>query len=221
MSDATAAPRIIPGEQSADARRWEAPVVTGSQPSQTRKPRLTTAGRIDDIEKVAREEGFKNGYADGLKAGQQEIRNRATRLEKLFDSMALPLAGLDQRVEEELVTLATTVARQLLRRELKADPGQVVAVVREALAALPSSEGKLSIHLHPDDAGFVRDALHLAEMERPWRIAEDPAITKGGARITTHASQVDATLETRLNAVIASVWGGDREEDASKEAKGV
>ena len=174
---------------------------------------MMTAERIADIEKAAREEGFRSGYAEGLSAGQQEIRQRAARLERLFDAMAEPLAGLDSRVEEELVELALAVARQLLRREIKTDPGQVMAVVREALAALPAAAGRIVVHLHPEDAEFLRETLPAVETERSWHLVADPSITRGGARLVTQTSHVEATLESRLNAVIAAIWGGERQRD--------
>lgn len=189
---------------------------------------LMTAERLEEIERQACEEGlsrghdegFARGHAEGLEAGERAIRDRVAQLERLFDAMAQPLADLDERVEGELVTLALTVAKQLLRRELKSDPGQVVAVVREAIGALPSAEGRIHVHLHPEDAGLVREALHLDDMERPWRIVEEPSMSRGGVRIVTPTSRIDASLEARLNAVIASVWGGEREGDTSRPEAG-
>ncbi|MEJ2480919.1 MAG: flagellar assembly protein FliH, partial [Acidihalobacter sp.] len=135
---------------------------------------------------------------------------RIDQLDQLLHSLARPLETADEQVEQELVTLAVTVARQLVRRELQTSPDEIVAVVREALGVLPSHSNDIRVVMHPDDAQLVREVLSDTAQERAWRIVEDPALTRGGCRIDTDVSRVDATLEHRLNQVIASVWGDAR-----------
>jgi flagellar assembly protein FliH len=60
---------------------------------------------------------------------------------------------------------------------------------------------------------IVRDALQLSQLEQPWTLIEEPTLARGGARLETEASRVDATVESRLNAVIAALWGGERASD--------
>ncbi|MBT8143492.1 MAG: flagellar assembly protein FliH, partial [Gammaproteobacteria bacterium] len=48
-------------------------------------------------------------------------------------------------------------------------------------------------------------------------IVEDPVITRGGCRISSASSQVDATVETRLARVINSILGDDRDSDATND----
>ncbi|SEQ18242.1 flagellar assembly protein FliH [Ectothiorhodospira magna] len=202
---------------------------------------LPTAERILEIERQAYEEGLRlgreaghaqgleegrqeglargqaEGHAQGMKAGAHKIQERLALLDGLIQGLEQPYKALDTAVEEELVQLAMAVARQLVRRELKTDPGAIVAVLRQALEALPSAERKLRLHLHPEDARLVRETLRLDELERPWSIVEDPALSRGGIRVMTDTSRVDATLESRLNAVITAAWGGERGSDSESE----
>ena len=67
------------------------------------------------------------------------------------------------------------------------------------------------MHLHPDDAALVREALSPAEGDLAWIIVEDPLITRGGCRVTTDNSQIDATAEARLNTVISAIAGDERQ----------
>jgi flagellar assembly protein FliH len=101
----------------------------------------------------------------------------------------------------------------LVRRELQTDPGQVIGVVREALAALPLAARNVRLAVHPEDAVMIRDGLSLHEGNHDIRIVEDPVQSRGGCRILTENSQIDATVESRLNAVIANVLGGQRSSD--------
>ncbi|MDD3519375.1 MAG: flagellar assembly protein FliH [Chromatiales bacterium] len=206
--------RIIPGDRGDSVQSWQAPEVsTGRRQTATPRVEPLTAQRIEQIERQAYDEGFKRGRADGLKSGMEEAKLKAGHLDRLLTSLAKPVEELDQAVEHELVDLVTAIARQLVRREVRTDPGQIVAAVREALAVLPNSDRRLRLFLHPEDARVVRETLHIDELERPWAIVEDPTISRGGVRLATDVSNVDATLETRLNAVVASLWGGDRRED--------
>jgi len=72
---------------------------------------------------------------------------------------------------------------------------------------------KISLKLHPEDAELVRSALALDEMSPSWGIVEDPLITRGGCEVDTDISHIDATVDHRLAAVIATLFGGERESD--------
>jgi len=51
--------------------------------------------------------------------------------------------------------------------------------------------------------------------ELRWRIVEEPTLTRGGCRVESEDSRIDATVEARLGALIARALGGEREEDAA------
>jgi flagellar assembly protein FliH len=75
---------------------------------------------------------------------------------------------------------------------------------------LPVASRNVVLHLHPDDAALVRESLSSTEGERAWTIMEDPLIERGGCRVSSESSQVDAQAETRLRALISAVAGDER-----------
>ena len=105
------------------------------------------------------------------------------------------------------------MVKQLFRREIRIDPTHVIGVVREAIQLLPIASRNVQVNLHPDDAALVRESLSPAEGEPAWTIVEDPLISHGGCRVTTENSQVDATAEARLQAVINNILGDERVHD--------
>ncbi len=170
-----------------------------------------TAEEIEEIQRQAWNEGYEDGRKAGLAAAEQEYAGRVEALDQVLREMARPLDELDDRVEEELVRLAMAVARQLVRREVRTDPGQIVGAIREAVALLPSANGDIRIELHPQDAALVRELLHLENGDEPaWRLLEDPTLSRGGCRVHNATSRIDATLESRINRVIAEVLGDER-----------
>ena len=188
-----------------EAERWQVPNIDGAEGRS-----YLTAGRLEELQQEAWDEAYQKGYAEGVEAGEAEAAGRTERLDELLRSLARPFDELDEVVEKALVELAMNVARQLFRREIKLNPTHVIGVVREAIQCLPVASRDVRVHLHPDDASLIRETLAPAEGEPAWEVVEDPLLSRGGCRISTDNSRIDASAETRLNALIQSVAGDDR-----------
>jgi flagellar assembly protein FliH len=199
----------------ANIARWDLPAVTG-KPIQARRPGRTVH-ELEELERRAREEAFAQGREAGLAKARQEtqaaleqLKSQVAMLERTLGQLAQPLQQMDVEVEQQLASLALSIARQLVRRELQLDPAQVIAVIRETVALLPVATRDVRVHLHPQDAAVVRDRLATPTSERAWSIVEDPVMTRGGCRVTTDTASIDARLETRINAVAVAVLGEER-----------
>lgn len=190
------------------AAAWEVPAIDGSDGKG-----YLTAGRLQELQQQAYDEAFQKGHAEGVAAGEQTIRQRAARYDELLRALSKPFDQLDESVEKQLVELAIAMVKQLFRREIKINPTHVIGVVRESVQLLPIASRNVQVHLHPDDASLVRESLTPAEGEPAWSIVEDPLIAHGGCRITTDNSQIDATVEARLQAVINNILGDERAGD--------
>jgi len=190
---------------------WTVPPVEGPVVGQRRLADLTL------LEREAWDRGLAAGRAEGRAAAlaeqqrlTEELRARVERLDGILSLQAKPLADLDASVLQQLGMLAGAIARQLVRRELRAQPDQIIAVIRETVALLPVSAREVRIILHPEDATLVRERLVEPTAERAWTLVEDPVISRGGCRITSENSSIDAQVETRLGAAIAAAMGDDR-----------
>lgn len=200
-----------------DERAWVAPdagsVDRGLHRAGSGASFLSLGGRFPDLEREAFDAAHAAGLAEGRAAGQQEVRRRIERLDALLGSLAQPFSDLDAEVGQQLVDLALALARQLVRRELRIDPTQVIAIVREAVSVLPVSARDVRVHLHPEDAAIVREYLAPTENVRAWKLVEDPVMMRGGCQIATSSSRVDARLETKLGKLVAELVGGERAND--------
>ena len=187
-----------------------------------------TARQLETLQREAyqeafdrgRQEGDKRGYAEGLQRADNELKPLLANLQGLLRTLAKPLESLDEEVEQNLLALAFACARQIVRRELRSDPGEVVAAVREALAALPMASRSVQIHLNRADLGGVREALGGDSAEAPWGLLEDPSLSAGGCRVHSEYSRIDASVEGRLNAIFAQVLGGERSHDGEDSVDG-
>ncbi|MBI1195069.1 MAG: flagellar assembly protein FliH [Gammaproteobacteria bacterium] len=191
---------------------WHLPSVRDAE---DRRPVQTKAEReaLEEIHKAAHEEGFAAGHAAGMAAAQRDIKDQAARISHILQQLTHPLAEVDDEVVEQTCQLALRIARHIIRREISLNPGEVVAAVHKALDCLPVSSRHIRVYLNPDDVNLVRDALSTGEGTTQWRLVENPLIERGGCRVETESAEIDATIEKRLNAICAEMFGGAREED--------
>ena len=196
---------FIKGADAA-AAIWSAPDMNSPAVNQ----RVPTVSGLVDLQEEAYKEAFEQGLVEGRKAGEVEVRAQVDKLAGMFHDLAKPFEVLDAEVERELLTLAMALARQIVRRELKTDPTQIIGIVRDAIAALPVAARDVRVHLHPEDAAVVREHLAPTENERAWALVEDPVMARGGCQITTATSRIDARLETRLTAILSELMGTER-----------
>ncbi|MGB0866887.1 MAG: flagellar assembly protein FliH [Granulosicoccaceae bacterium] len=190
---------------------------------------MLTAGQVDVWEAEAREEGLKqgleegrkDGFAEGFEKGLAEGRAEGKReqqlqielLKKVAEQMTAPLHGMEEELHRELLTLAVAMAQQLVRREIQVDPGEIIPVITESLALLPSHARDVVVHVHPEDAALIRELLADATDDADWSISEDPLLTRGGCRVESQNSSIDASLETRLAGLMATHLSGRRHGD--------
>jgi len=191
---------------------WELPQINGPVLARNRR-----GADLQGIEREAWDKGFAEGQEAGIAAARrqeqaalQEIQQRLQQVGAILDFMSKPMAALDTEVQRQLASLAGAIARQIVRRELKTHPDEIIAVIRETVGLLPLSARDVHVHLHPEDAKLVRSCLAEASSDRAWSIAEDPIISRGGCRVSSENSTIDAQLEQRLGAAIAATLGDSR-----------
>jgi flagellar assembly protein FliH len=206
--------------EPAVAATWELPPIDG--PVLARRRRVE---QLDALEREAWEKGFSAGREAGIAAVRQEeqagladLERRARQLASILDFMAKPMADLDDQVQRQLALLAGAIARQVVRRELKTNPDQIIGAIRETVSLLPLTARDVRVHLHPEDAKLVRARLSEATNERAWTITEDPILTQGGCLVTSEDSTIDAQVEQRIGAAIAAVLGDERNVDSARQA---
>jgi flagellar assembly protein FliH len=169
------------------------------------------------IREQARAEGHAAGLAGGLAAGAGKVAELAQILGRLREVME----DHEQALAGDVMGLAVELARQILRHALHVHPEVVLPVIREAIASLPQGSQHPRLLLHPQDAVLVRSVLDANQLTpSPWRIVEDTKLERGGCRIETTTSELDASLGSRWRAVIAALGREDRWIDLDAPQRG-
>jgi flagellar assembly protein FliH len=201
-------------EEGAAIARWDLPAVEG--PLVQRRGAGVNVMHLEAVERDAWEQGLGAGHAEGVKRGEAEYARRlnelnvkSAALEAILATLAKPLDQLDTAMEQELTKLTLLIAKHLVRRELRIDPTQVIGIIRYTVGLLPLATRDVKVHLHPDDAAIVREKLAAPSGEREWILMEDPLLARGGCRITTATSSIDARLESRVSEAVNTLLGDD------------
>ena len=215
MSDTNRLRALAAAAAASSAERWSLPAVEGPIEGGRRPPAVDqqAAASIAAAEEAARARGHEEGLAAGRAEIDQalaELAARIMQLDSILTLLARPLEQLDAEVEYQLTLLALSVGRQLVRRELRVDPAQVIAVIRDAVGRLPAAARDVRVQLHPEDAATVLEHLAEPNLERAWSIVEDPTQARGGCLVRSESSQIDARFESRVQAIVASVFGEER-----------
>lgn len=192
--------RIISGEQQPGWQRWVAKPLR-----QVEEADVISDGSREAMLQRGYEEGYAAGRQDGLAAAAELVRAESARLASLFASARADMDSLGAVAAEDMVDLAIAIARRIIGRELQARPDAIVSIVREALASSPPDPGDALLHLHPADAGLVRDRIGAELAQHRWRIVEDEAITPGGGRVVADRGELDASMETRWLSVLSAI----------------
>ncbi|MBS0394279.1 MAG: flagellar assembly protein FliH [Proteobacteria bacterium] len=213
--------RVIPAAKVGEVAAWGPPAVepaAGGRRASGGGP--VTAGVLADLQAEAYREAFQQGLRDGAAAGREQVRAKVERLDQLLTDLARPFSEIDEAVQQELITLAMALARQIVRRELRQDPTQIIGIVREAIGQLPVAARDIRVQLHPEDAAIVREHLAPAENERAWTLIEDPMMMRGGCQVVSASSRIDVRLEKRLGALLSELMGSERDPDARPSERG-
>jgi flagellar assembly protein FliH len=199
---------LIPKEQMTAFERWELASFDGHG----RNRHLGNDRHALDAEELRRQQMLKNieadyakkveeGYARGMQQAQADIRN----LHTLMQNLQTGLNQIDQQVAQSLLELSLEVARQMVREVLRVKPEIILKVVSDAITSLPHLNQNAHLILHPDDAELVRTQMGEQLSHNNWRIFTDPNLLRGGCRIETAHSNIDATVESRWRHIVESI----------------
>lgn len=149
------------------------------------------------------QEGLAKGTEQGLQNAQGQINEKLGELDGLMRSLSQAVNEQDYKLEQALLGLVQSIAKTIIGRELSIDNRHVVALVREALAALPPSRDNVRIFVHPEDVATLNEAKEKGGDQ--WKALPDETLGRGGCRIETEQSLVDFTVEKRFQDLLEQI----------------
>jgi len=151
---------------------------------------------VPERERKAQQKGREEGEAAGAAKWQPALENAA----RSVSEMATLRARLRREAEQDVIRLASAMARRILRRELSVDPEAICGLLRTAFERLEMRETS-RIRIRPED----REAIgrYLARIGSPQRIevVADPSLERGALLLECERGQLDASVETQLEEI--------------------
>lgn len=204
-----AAGTVIPKEQQSAYQRWELGSLDAPASSAPSAASAAREQREQQINVLARNDGYREGHREGLEAGRREaladMAPRIARMDELLTALMTDLARVDRELAKDVVQLGLAVARNLVGASLQVRPELVQDCVEEALRHVAHATGAVNLTVHPDDAALVKGLLEASSRSASWSIREDETIARGGCRVETAGGEIDATLESRWHRTTAAL----------------
>ena len=155
--------------------------------------------RLSEIERDAFAKGYEQGERAGMEAGGRRAEAMLRRMTSTLEELGTLRQQMIQQAERQMVQLALTIAKRILRREVTLDPDLTVAMARVALDRLGESSGA-TIRLHPEDY-----AIAVAGAKDEWAseqvtVVSDDKISRGGCRIESAFGFIEASVEASVEA---------------------
>ena len=167
---------------------------------------------VDSLVAKEKQRGYEQGYQTGVEKAQAEWEPKIAYLNELLVALEHPFKELDQEVQQKSLEICMAVAKQIIRRELTIDSGQIVAAVKQAIDLIPKDEQQVNIYINPKDSSHIEGLFTQNGDANKYNVVQDPTITVGGCRATTDFSLVDLTIEKQVATIAAQIFGDQRKQ---------
>lgn len=199
-----------PKEQLTAFERWELPSFNMSAgsitvPDAKKSTAPTTVAVLENLRQQAHNEGFAQGSDAGYAAGIKQARDETLQLQALMQNFQDALGQMDEQIAQSLLDLSLEVARQMVHETLQIKPEVILKIVSDAISSLPHFNQNAHLILHPGDVELVRKQMSEQLSHAGWKIFTDAQIQRGGCRVETSHSHVDAAIEARWKRIVESI----------------
>lgn len=164
------------------------------------------------------DQGYAEGTATGHQAGLQEsvarFDEQQSALVSAMDRVIAEIDALKQDLaiaaENDLLEFAVSVARRLTFAIGELYPESATENLLRALR-LVGSKTDLTVRVHPQDVAamktFAESVLQRMDGSRAVNLVADDSVAPGGCRVQSAQAEVDASLETQVDEMVALLLG--------------
>lgn len=160
--------------------------------------------KADAIVQETRDKAVEEGKDEGYKKGEEEVNRLIERVHAIINAAIDNKKNIIENTEEQLVDLVLLIARKVVKVISEMEKDVVIENVREALKKL-GKETEIVIKVNTKDLDLTtknkRNFISMVESLERVRVEEDDRITRGGCIIETSLGDIDARVQTQLQAI--------------------
>lgn len=171
---------------------------------------MISAEELEEIKTAA----YDTAYQEGLEQALSNIQGQREHLEQLATLLLAPVAFIDKRIQREIIQFSVWIAKAILKSELSINPQKILRIFNEINEILPNLNQIKTLYLSDADQQvfyqyFEREA-HQFSLDR---LQVDPALSQGEYRLELNDTEVDASVEARVQELVFNMLDNDKEED--------
>ncbi len=164
--------------------------------------------QAEELKKAAFNQGYEEGYADGMNRGLEEAKNSVRGIVDVFEQGIDDLSGLRKEVyhksEGEIIELVLMIARKVIHAEILINREVILNVIKAAISNVLQKE-KMVIRINPEDFDFAvsckPDLQAYVEDLKNVVMEKDDTIERGGCIVITEAGKVEAQIDQSFTEV--------------------
>lgn len=174
--------------------QWES---TGEMVSP--EPRVDEQELLRQTCEKLKEEAKAQGYAEGLKAAEESIKQQQKEFSHALNALLQPLQSLDEVLIKELILSVIWICKTCINIELSIHPEKLAMLFGLIKEELPSLKGNKILALHPEDLEWVRGQTQQEIYEEIQNmLVADPELTRGDFYLQSNQSVLDGQIVSRL-----------------------
>lgn len=171
-----------------------------------------------------REDGYAAGFQSGLDAAAATVAHEIAEHRRAAERLGTAAATLEAaarhllardsvslgELADEAMAIGTTLAVELVGRELRATDEPVRDAIRRAITLVPS-RGTPVVRVHPADLATAQDAVaaDIVQWNGDVDIVADPGVEPGGCVVDVGECRIDAQIGTAIERLRVAA-GDDR-----------
>lgn len=169
------------------------------------KIRETSRRESQVAKEAACREGFEQGYREGLKKGDEEIKARYAQVESLLKQLKIERDSKLVEQEKDIIALVMAICRKILATVLEMRPEAIRQVIVNSLEQVKDAE-KIIVRVNPIHLPYLsgyEDDLKEQYATGGFQIIEDPGILPGDCVVYTESGFVESRMEEQLEIIKA------------------
>ncbi len=185
------------------------------EPEEEIDPQVALEEELAALREQARKQGYAAGEAEGRQTVLAEGTAKIGQLQNIIDQTQNLWPDLIKNYEQQIVQLICRAAEKIVYGTIDSDQEVIRRTILNALEMIPEPV-EITISVSHQDYEYIEavkdDFFETIKGLKHMAVIADPSVSPGGCHIATQNGEVDATIETRLEAVRQSILeaGGRR-----------
>lgn len=154
--------------------------------------------QLEDEKKTQFDLGKKEGIVQTCKSIQDESDDLKIQLIKSITTLDKQKSSFDNKfkeIEESLIESAIIIAKKVIKKEIENDSAKIAKNIASSLVSSIKDASLITIKVNKNDFLSLSEQFNQDSI----KIEADDAIGPGGVVILNNDTNIDATINTRLN----------------------